>query len=106
MPRMLARLGRLLLVVAVLLAQHTALAHDLWHAAGSPGTQAPSAPGGKANKLCNLHDLLGTVLGVASGTALLPAFLDLAVTRYTGVAPAFREAPRLTPRSRDPPRTS
>jgi hypothetical protein len=106
MPRMLARLGRAFLVVAMLLAQHTALAHDLWHAVGAPSSQAPQAPGGKANKLCDLHDLLGTVLGIASGAAPIPAFLDVADTPYVAGIAAIRQAPRFAPRSRDPPLVS
>ena len=62
MPRQIV--ARLLLVCAVLLAQQTALAHDFWHAAGQSGSTQSKHPDGK--KLCDLHDLLGTVLGVVS----------------------------------------
>lgn len=60
MPRQV--IARLLLVCAVLLAQQTALAHDLWHA-------APHAQNAGKAKLCDLHDLLGTVLGAVSAAA-------------------------------------
>jgi hypothetical protein len=100
---MLARLGRVLLVAALLSAQQAALAHDLWHAAGAPSTQAPKAPGGKANKLCELHDLLGTVLGVAAATAPQPALLPAAEPGFIAAPALVREAALLAPRSRDPP---
>ena len=60
---MLARLGRLVLVLAILLAQQTALAHQYWHASNaSVSADVKKAP--KGDRLCDLHDLLGTVLGV------------------------------------------
>ena len=62
MPRQV--IARAFLVCAVLLAQQTALAHDFWHAAGQSGAAQSKNPDGK--KLCDLHDLLGTVLGVVS----------------------------------------
>jgi hypothetical protein len=91
---MLARLGRTFLVVALLLAQHAAIAHQLQHAAGVP--QEDSI-------LCESHDLLGTVLGVAAAT--LPSeplllLVDVRIGRSTSPA-----APRhsVAPKSRGPP---
>ena len=98
---MLARLGRVLLVFAVLLAQQTALAHQYWHAAPKAAAEKAFPP--KADKLCDLHDLLGTVLGIAGGAAATPAFLALAEPGFTATPDAAREAPFLTPHSRDPP---
>lgn len=106
MARMLARLGRVLLVAALLLAQHAAITHEIWHAAGAASAQGPQPPAGKSNKLCDLHDLLGTVLGAASGAAPTPAFLDVADTRYVGITPTPREAPSFASRSRGPPLTA
>src|SRR5438067_13491223 len=103
MPRMLARLGRVMLISALLLAQQAALAHDFWHAVGTPAAQGSKSPAGKADKLCDLHDLLGTVLGVASDTAPAPVFLPLTEPRFTAATPAVREAAVLAPHSRDPP---
>lgn len=100
---MLARIGRFLLVVALLLAQQTALAHDFWHAAGSPGAQGATSPAPKVIKLCDLHDLLGTVLGVASGAVQTPAFLALAEPAFAARVAIVRDAALLTPHSRDPP---
>jgi hypothetical protein len=100
---MLARLGRVLLVVAVLLAQQTALAHDLWHASTSQAAQGSKSPGSKGSKLCDLHDLLGTVLGVAGGMPQTPAFLALSEPGFIPAAAVIREAALLAPHSRDPP---
>ncbi len=99
---MLARLGRLILVLAVLLAQQTALAHQYWHASNSSlSADAKKAP--KSDRLCDLHDLLGTVLGVVAGAAPTPSFLALAEPGFNAVAAAVREAALLAPHSRDPP---
>jgi hypothetical protein len=103
MRRMLARLGRVALVIALLLAQQSALAHDLWHAAGSPATQGAKSPGSKATKLCVLHDLLGTVLGIAGGAAQSPSFLALGEPGFIAAPAVIREAATLAPHSRDPP---
>ncbi len=92
MPRRLTL--RLLLVCAVLLAQQTALAHDYWHAASS------SAAGElKKNSKCDLHDLLGTVLGAVNAPRLCHEFLSLA-------EPGFAAAPALAPGHRPPSRHS
>ena len=94
---------RFFLICAVLLAQQTALAHQYWHAAKAPAEKSQPA---KGEKLCDLHDLLGTVLGVAAGALAEPAFLALAEPGFTALAVAMREALPLTPHSRDPPPVS
>jgi len=101
MPGMLAHVGRVLLVVAVLLAQQTALAHQYWHA--TPKVSADKSLPLKGDKLCDLHDLLGTVLGVAGGMVAVPAFLALSEPGFTPAPAAVREAVLLAPHSRDPP---
>ena len=99
---MLGRLGRTLLVLAVLLAQQTALAHQYWHAAkATVAADAKKAPNGE--RLCDLHDLLGTVLGVASSTAQTPCVFDSAETGFAPAASSVRQAALLAPHSRDPP---
>jgi hypothetical protein len=98
---MLARLGRIVLVFAVLLAQQTALAHQYWHA--TPKVAAEKSLPPKGDTLCDLHDLLGTVLGVAAGTAPTPAFLALAEPGFAAAPATVREASLLAPHSRDPP---
>jgi len=96
MPRRL--ISRLLLVCAVLLAQQTALAHDFWHAASSP-----AAGELKKNSKCDLHDLLGTVLGAVNASAPSHKVLSLAEPGFAA-APALAAGHRpLSPHSRDPP---
>jgi hypothetical protein len=96
-------LARIALILAVLLAQQTAIAHQYWHAAKAPAEKSQPA---KGDALCDLHDLLGTVLGVAAGTPATPALLALSEPGFTAPAAAIREALRVTPRSRDPPSLS
>ena len=98
---MSGRLGRLLLVIAVLLAQQTALAHQYWHAAKATISADAKTP--KSDRLCDLHDLLGTVLGVASGAAQTPVLLALGEPDFIAPEAAVREAAVLAPHSRDPP---
>ena len=93
-------LGRIALVLAILLAQQTALAHQYWHAAKAPAEKSQPA---KGDTLCDLHDLLGTVLGVAAGARAEPEFLALAEPGFAAPAVSGREAARLTPHSRGPP---
>ena len=99
MPRQL--ISRLLLVCAILLAQQTALAHDFWHATASSASGEP----GKNSK-CDLHDLLGTVLGAVNAPLLSQEFLSLAEAGFAA-APALAAGDRpLSRHSRDPPLTS
>jgi hypothetical protein len=98
---MLARLGRVALVLAMLLAQQTALAHQYWHS--TPKAAAEKSVPAKGDKLCDLHDLLGTVLGVANGASVAPAFLALSEPGFTANAATVRDALPLSPHSRDPP---
>src|ERR671926_204943 len=100
---MLARLGRVALILAVLLAQQTALAHQYWHAAKAPAEKSQPV---KGDRLCDLHDLLGTVLGVAAGIAAEPDFLALSEPGFIAQAVAVREALILATHSRDPPHLS
>ena len=95
---------RFFLICAVLLAQQTALAHQYWHAAKAPVEKSQPAKGDTT--LCDLHDLLGTVLGIAAGTLAEPAFLALSEPGFAAPAVAVREALRVTPHSRDPPSVS
>lgn len=100
MRRMLAGLARALLLAAVLLAQQTAFAHQYWHASKvAAGSSQPA----KGDTLCDLHDLLGTVLGIAAGTPAAPRFLALSEPGFTAPGLSIREALRVTPNSRDPP---
>jgi hypothetical protein len=99
MPRQI--IARIFLVCAVLLAQQTALAHDFWHAAGHAGAAQSKSPDGK--KLCDLHDLLGTVLGAVSAAApqtSLLSFSEIAFPVTEWIGPQARP---LAAQSRGPP---
>ena len=93
-----------MLVLAVLLAQQTALAHELWHASGGEAAQDSKSAVGK--KLCGLHDLLGTVLG-AIGVAKLPlALLSFSDVGFVAARHRAAESRPLAPQSRGPPAVS
>ena len=102
MPRQV--ITRLLLVCAVLLAQQTALAHDYWHAASAGAGFSQKAP--KSDKLCDLHDLLGTVLGVASGLAVPQGSPILEQAGFQSIRPAWADSRPLAVNSRGPPAIS
>jgi hypothetical protein len=102
MPRQIVT--RILLVCAVLFAQQTALAHDYWHASSS--SQAPAQKAPKGDKLCDLHDLLGTVLGVAAAGALEQELLSVSESGFTAIAEHAAHGIALTPHSRGPPPVS
>lgn len=97
MPRQIV--ARVLLVCAVLLAQQTALAHDFWHA-----TQAQKAA--KGDKLCDLHDLLGTVLGAVSAAPVQPLLLSFSDVGFFADAHQPAQSRLLAPHSRGPPAAS
>ena len=100
MPRQVAL--RVFLALALLLAQQTAIGHQYWHAsAASLAGEAKKAP--KADRLCEFHELLGTVLGIAGAAAPLVAFLSLSQPGFLAPVPAAREADALLHHSRDPP---
>lgn len=92
----LVRALRIVLALALLNAQHAALAHQVWHL-GDHGTQPAQ------KQLCGQHQALGTVAGA----------LDCPIIQFSGEAPAdflYRsvELPAATtaglaPSSRGPP---
>ena len=106
---MKARLSRALLIFVLLLAQQTALAHQLWHAAfGVPqatATVADNEPSGSAFQegLCDLHSALGTVLGALAGTAALPLAAVLPETQFAAPRLPAASLAAPAPASRDPP---
>lgn len=102
MPRQVA--ARVLLVLAVLLAQHAALAHELWHAGGVPSSQDSKSPLGK--NLCHLHDLLGNVLGGVSVAKLPLALLSFSDVGFFAVNYRTAGTRPLAPQSRGPPALS
>ena len=101
MPRQIAL--RVLLVIAVLLAQQAAIGHQYWHAASAVSLAADEKKAPNGDVLCDLHDLLGTVLGLAGGTAAPLVFLSFSEPGFAAPAEARHEASALAPHSRDPP---
>ena len=70
-------LSRLLVVVALLLAQRAAVAHALWHIDDA----APNEPAQHA--LCDFHDVLGTVVGAVDSPPVALSRPDAAWARTT-----------------------
>lgn len=86
----------LLLAFALLAAQQSALAHDVWHAAGAAKSQ-------QQDNLCKLHDALGTVAGALDTLAVAAPLLVLEDEVFLAAdsgAPCLRP---LQPSSRGPP---
>ena len=86
----------LLLALALLAAQQSALAHGVWHAAGAGQSQ-------QQDKLCPLHDALGTVAGALDAVPPKTPILTLQDQAF-GSLPSdmpWLELPR--PSSRGPP---
>jgi len=90
------RILRIFVALALLNAQHAALAHQIWHL-GDHGKQPAQ------NQLCDQHDALGTVAGALDCPIVLfagelpPDFLH----RTTALPSAT--TPGLAPSSRGPP---
>jgi hypothetical protein len=93
-------LGRALLVVALLLAQQTAFAHQVWHAAGEPAKSTQNS------KLCDQHAALDTVLGALNGFHAPALFAETAPLHFTAAYSSAASLPALPPASRGPPSVS
>src|SRR3954467_3427358 len=89
--------GRVFLLFAFLLAQQSAFAHQIWHAAGTADKSSQSS------KLCEQHAALGTVLGALNGCAALALFADQAPEHLDGFHSPVASTPSLPPASRGPP---
>jgi hypothetical protein len=110
MSSMFRRYGRLLLVVALLVAQQGALAHDILHAvAGVPAHERAAAPGqshgnqSQGSPLHKFHDALGTVLGGLNCVTALLQLADVQPAYFPATdfpAPSIAAPP---PASRGPP---
>jgi hypothetical protein len=88
--------ARLLLALALLLAQQIALAHQAWHAGNDDSQPA-------RNPLCEQHAALATVAGALDcAQAIAPAVACADILPMV-VAPSGAMAPRLAPTSRSPP---
>lgn len=94
------RLARVFLAVAFLLAQHTALAHQVWHAAGETDKSSQNS------KLCEQHAALGAVLGALNGYQGFVALADATPVRIAAAHSPAASLPALPPASRGPPSIS
>jgi len=89
-------LRALLLAAALLLAQQSALAHDIWHASGAAKTQGQGG-------LCKLHDTLSTVLGTLDAPPPAGVLCALEDHAFISTAPAQPGLAAPLPSSRGPP---
>ena len=102
----LRRLARLLLAAALLAAQQSALAHQIWHYAAAPTAHFAADPhesGSGGNSLCDQHAALDTVAGALDAPVVVfasEAPIDFA---YLFVALPSAATPGLAPSSRGPP---
>jgi hypothetical protein len=101
----LARLGRVLLVAAFLLAQHSALAHQVWHFAGggAQDTQADPSSKSKGHPLCEQHVALGTVLGALNASSAVCLFAEPTPLHIPAAHVPAAVAASFPPASRGPP---
>src|SRR5215469_1686019 len=104
---MLARLVRVFLAAAFLLAQQSAFAHQLWHSAsGGFKTSSAVEQGKKSNPLCEQHEALSTVLGALSGALLVAPAVETPPVRFQAADIAAVCVPAPSPVSRGPPALS
>ena len=103
----LRSLARLFIAAALLVAQQSALAHQIWHFSTAPVQHAaggePRDTDAGGTPLCKLHAALGAVLG-ALGSA--DAVSEFTAPQFAAVPTAvLRQAPAapLSPSSRGPP---
>jgi len=92
----LARALRLVLALALLSAQHAALAHQIWH--WGDGKAQPAQ-----KQLCGQHDALGVVAGAVDAPATPVVTRDPADSGYGSIVLPAAALPRLAPSSRGPP---
>jgi len=102
-----AKLARLFLAAALLIAQQSALAHQIWHFAAAPAQhaahEAPQDTDSSGKPLCDLHTALGSVLGALDSAA---ATQDLTAAQADAVPAAVISPARaavVPPSSRGPP---
>ena len=93
---MIRRAARILIAIALLVAQQAALGHQIWHLGKQDSQPAQSL-------LCEQHQALATVAGALDCASLDTPFIATRDTPQPVVARAFAPAPRLTAVSRSPP---
>ena len=102
----LRRFARLLLAAALLAAQQSALAHQIWHYATAPAAQFAADPqqtdaGG--NSLCDQHTTLGAVLGALGSADAVAEALAPRLDAIAAAALVAAPAATVSPSSRGPP---
>jgi len=102
----LRRLARLLVAAALLLAQQSALAHQIWHYSTAPAAHIAADSqktdaGGKS--LCDQHTALGAVLGALGGADAAPQILASRLDAVPAAALVAAPAAAVPPSSRGPP---
>jgi len=103
----LRRLARFFIAAALLVAQQSALAHQIWHFATAPAQHAAGADpqgqdtGGKG--LCDLHTSLGAVLGALGSADAAPVHAASQVDPIAAAVLPALAAASLSPSSRGPP---
>jgi hypothetical protein len=93
---MLWRAARLLIALALLVAQQAALGHQIWHLGKHDSQPAQSL-------LCEQHQALATVAGALDGAAPEAVFVATRDAPVPFVTPPGAPAPRITAASRGPP---
>jgi hypothetical protein len=93
---MLRRAARLLIAIALLVAQQAALGHQIWHLGKQDSQPAQSL-------LCEQHQALATVAGALDCASLDAPLIATRDSPLPLVAGALPPAPRLTAVSRSPP---
>jgi hypothetical protein len=103
----LRALARLFIAAALLVAQQSALAHQIWHFAAAPtqhttgGGPQDTDAGGKT--LCDLHTALGTVLGALGSADAVAETIALRLDSVPAAALVQVPATAVPPSSRGPP---
>jgi len=101
-----AKLARLFLVAALLVAQQSALAHQIWHYAAAPTAHFAADPhesGSGGNSLCDQHAALGAVLGALGGADAAPEIFASRLDAVPAAALVAAPAAAVPPSSRGPP---
>src|SRR3954468_16676477 len=103
----MARTWRLFLAVALLCAQQSALAHQIWHFASKAGVPQAAAPAQSdrqgTDPLCNQHAALGDVVGALSGKVPLVRASEALRGRLIPSQAQTASIAGLAPSSRGPP---
>jgi hypothetical protein len=93
-----ARIARLLLIAALVAAQHSAIAHGVWHSAGAAQQSSQSE-----GVLCDQHEALSTVLGAIGNAAVAQPPQAEPARAAPAAAAACAPTALVAPSSRDPP---